>query len=154
MTNNKNKILEILNKILELELAGVIRYTHYSLMIFGYNRIPIVNWFREQSAESLRHAEESGEMITHLGGHPSLKIGDLLETYNHNISDILEESLNHEEKSLNLYKELMKVSDNNSIFVREYAVKMIVEEENHIGEVDKMLRKEGDHKSYNTISNL
>ncbi|MEK6554351.1 MAG: bacterioferritin, partial [Bdellovibrionota bacterium] len=36
------KVIDALNVIMENELAGVVRYTHYSLMIFGHNRIPIV----------------------------------------------------------------------------------------------------------------
>ena len=71
----------ILNKILELELAGVVRYLHYSFMIFGYHRIPICAWLRQQSAESTTHAVLAGEHITSLGGHPSLRIGTLLETH-------------------------------------------------------------------------
>ena len=72
----------ILNKILEHELAGVVRYNHYSFMVYGYNRIPIVSWLRQQATESMDHAQQSGEMITHFGGHPSLGIGQLLETHN------------------------------------------------------------------------
>ena len=45
------KVVTLLNQILEAELAGVVRYTHYSLMIFGYNRIPIVSWMRGQATE-------------------------------------------------------------------------------------------------------
>lgn len=144
MTDYKNKALELLNKILEVELAGVVRYTHYSLMVYGYNRIPIVSWLREQSQESLRHAQEAGELITHLGGHPSLSIGQLLETENHDIGDILKESLEHEKLSLSFYHELLKVTEGNSVMLEEYARKLIAEEEMHIGEVDKMLRKSGD----------
>ena len=56
---NKDKVLKILNDVLEItELAGVVRYTHYSLMIYGYNRIPIVSWMREQATESLDHVIE------------------------------------------------------------------------------------------------
>jgi bacterioferritin len=145
MTNQKQKIISILNKVLETELAGVVRYTHYSLMIFGHNRIPIVKWLKEQASESLLHAGEAGEMITHYGGHPSLAIGTLLETENHNIDAILEESKQHESNSLDLYKNLLKLTEGvtDYILVREYAVQKIVEEESHLGEVDKMLRKEG-----------
>lgn len=148
MTDYKNNALQILNKILEIELAGVVRYTHYSLMVFGFNRIPIVEWLRSQAQESLKHAQEAGELTTHFGGHPSLGIGPLLETENHDIGDILRESLEHEHKSLALYKELLKVSEDNSILLEEYARKLIAEEEMHIGEVDKMLRKSGDIGTY------
>ena len=39
--------VDILNHILEMELAGTIHYTHYSFMVFGYGRIPIVKWLEE-----------------------------------------------------------------------------------------------------------
>lgn len=148
MKDYQNNALQILNKILEIELAGVVRYTHYSLMVFGYNRIPIVEWLRGQSLESLKHAQEAGELTTHFGGHPSLGIGPLLETENHDIGDILRESLEHEHKSLLMYKELLKVAEGNSILLEEYARRLISEEEMHIGEVDKMLRKSGDIGTY------
>ncbi|MFM9836218.1 MAG: bacterioferritin [Methylophilaceae bacterium] len=137
-------VIKALNTILEFELAGVVRYTHYALMVFGYNRIPIVSWLRGQAAESLAHADKAGELVTHLGGHPSLSIGQLLETHNHDIGDILRESLAHETASLNAYKALLKLVEGDSVMLEEYAREMIYQEELHIGEVDKMLRKPGD----------
>ena len=79
---DNQKVINALNTILEFELAGVVRYTHYGLMVYGYSRIPIVGWIREQATESLAHANQAGELITNLGGHPSLSIGPLLETHN------------------------------------------------------------------------
>ena len=148
MAKSDNKaVIQALNTILEFELAGVVRYTHYALMVFGYNRIPIVSWLRGQAAESLTHADKAGEIITHLGGHPSLSIGPLLETHNHDIGDILRESLAHETASLNAYKALLKLVEGDSVMLEEYAREMIYQEELHIGEVDKMLRKPGEiHK--------
>jgi len=140
---NNSAIVQALNTILELELAGVVRYTHYSLMVFGYNRIQIVSWLRSQATESLDHANKAGEIITHLGGHPSLSIGPLLETHNHDIGDILRESLAHETTALNAYKALLKIVGD-SVMLEEYAREMIYQEELHLGEVDKMLRKPGD----------
>ena len=140
---NKDKIVELLNSIIQLELAGVVRYTHYSLMVFGYNRIPIVSWLREQADESLRHAQEAGEMVTHLGGHPSLKIGKLLESHKHDIKEILLESLKHESTGLDVYKELLQEVEGKSVMLEEYARSHILEEEAHCGEVDKMLRNPG-----------
>jgi bacterioferritin len=138
------KIVKLLNKILELELAGVVRYTHYSLMVFGYNRIPIIGWLREQANESLLHAGKAGELITHLGGHPSLSIGPLLETHNHDIGDILRESLEHEGMALQAYRDLLAAVEGTSVMLEEYAREMIYAEELHQGEVNKMLRKPGE----------
>src|SRR4051794_32970494 len=97
---SQEEVLECLNRILEAELAGVVRYMHYSLMVFGHNRIPIVKWLRDQATESLTHAGLVGEHITTLGGHPSLKIGKLTETHKHSATDILTESLKHEKEQL------------------------------------------------------
>jgi len=133
-----------LNKILEFELAGTVRYTHYSLMTYGYNRIPIVKWLNEQAAESLADAQAAGELITQLGEHPSLAIGPLLETHKHDIGDILRESMQHEHDTLALYYKLLELVGGNSIMIEEYAREMIRTEEQHLGEVDKMLRKPGD----------
>ena len=116
MADNK-KIIEALNKILELELAGVVRYTHYALMVYGYSRIPIISWLRSQATESLDHANRAGELITNLGGHPSLAIGPLLETHNHDIGNILRESLEHEKISLNSYKELLTLVEGQSVML-------------------------------------
>ena len=133
-----------LNKIMEYELAGTVRYTHYSLMTYGYNRIPIVSWLRGQATESLAHATAAGELITQLGEHPSLAIGPLLETHQHDVGDILRESLHHEREALELYYKLLEQVKDKSVQIEEYAREMIMQEEQHLGEVDKMLRKPGD----------
>ena len=139
----KKRVIELLNRILESELAGVIRYTHYSLLVFGYTRIPIVSWLREQATESLTHAQAAGEMITHLGAYPSLGIGKLLDSHKHDIGMILTESMEHEAAALLLYKELLSAVEGRSVILEEYARQMVYAEELHAGEVDKMLRKPG-----------
>ena len=141
---DKQETISTLNKIMELELAGVVRYTHYALMVYGYHRIPIVSWLKENANESLAHAHKAGELVTMLGGHPSLKIGSLLETEKHDIGDILKESLEHEKTSLGCYYELLKIVEGKSIHLEEYARQMISQEEMHLDEVNKMLRVPGE----------
>jgi bacterioferritin len=141
---DKEKVSAVLNRILEMELAGAVRYTHYSLMVYGYNRIPIVSWLREQANESLAHAQQAGEMITSLGEHPSLGMGQLLETHRHDIGDILRESLDHERAGIGIYRELLALVEGKSVWLEEYARSMIALEETHAFEVEKMLRKPGE----------
>ena len=147
-TLDKTATVNLLNHILEAELAGVVRYTHYSLMVYGYSRIPIVSWLRDQATESLAHAYEAGELITHFGEHPSLKIGQLLETQQHEINDILLESLAAEKRGLALYYQLLDLVQGKSVLLEEYARKMIAAEEMHLGEVNKMLRKPGEVQAF------
>lgn len=143
-TTDTEKAIAVLNKIMELELAGVVRYTHYSLMVFGYNRIPIVSWLKSNATEGLDHAHKAGEMLTMIGGHPSLRIGQLLETHKHDIGDILRETLEHEQTGLAAYYELLDVVRDKSVVLEEYARDMISLEELHLDEVNKMLRRPGD----------
>ena len=140
--------VDLLNKITEMELAGVVRYTHYSLMVYGYNRIPIVEWLRSEAQTSLAHAQEAGELVTHFGAHPSLGIGPLLETHEHDIGAILRESMAHEQASLALYRKLLEAAQGKSVLLEEFARKMIATEEQHLGEVDKMLRAPGDIEAF------
>ena len=145
---DKTQVVGVLNEILEAELAGVVRYTHYSLMVFGHNRIPITKWLRGEADTCLAHAQEAGELVTHFGEHPSLKIGALLETHKHEVNDILLEALEAEKAGLALYKKLLDLVLDRSVFLEEYARRMVAEEEMHLGEVNKMLRKPGEVKVY------
>lgn len=131
---------DILNSIMEFELAGVVRYTHYSLMVTGPYRLPIVEFFKAQATESLLHAQQVGEILTGLEGHPSQRIAPIEESYQHSVRDILEESLNHEKKALSLYKKLLDTVENASVYLEEFARTMIGQEELHNIEIKKMLR--------------
>lgn len=134
------KAIDILRTIMEFELAGVVRYTHYSLMVTGPNRIPIVDFFKAQATESLTHAQQVGEILTGLEGHPSLKIAPMEESYKHTVRDILEESFAHEKKALQLYKELLTTVEDASVYLEEFSRTMIGTEELHTIEIKKMLR--------------
>ena len=138
-----NKACAILNEIMEYELAGVVRYTHSAMMITGPYRIPIVAFLKEQASESLLHAQGAGELIAGLDGHPSQKIAKIEETGQHNIKDILEESLEHELHAVGLYKKLLEEVEDRSIYLEEYARGMIGEEEQHSLELKRMLKDYG-----------
>ncbi len=142
-SKTEKQVVATLNRILELELAGVVRYMHYSFMIFGHNRIPITSWLRGQAAESQAHAVLAGEHITALGGHPSLKIGELLETHRHDVEEILKEAHTHEREGLDEYRKLLALVTGKSVMLEEYARAQIASEEQHLAEIRKMMRKPG-----------
>jgi bacterioferritin len=138
---DKQGVVSVLNRILEHELAGVVRYTHFSFMVYGHGRIPIVSWLRSQADESLLHAQEAGEMVTLLGEHPSLGIGALLDTPEHDVDSLLRKSVEGEREAVALYRNLLDLVKDRSVTLEEYARKMIASEEMHVGEVEKMLRR-------------
>jgi len=137
---NESKVCDILNTIVEYEMAGVVRYAHSSLMVTGPYRIPIVQFLQEQANESLQHALQAGELITGLDGHPSQIIAPIDESHDHSILRILEESLEHETFAVDLYKELLREVEGASVYLEEYARGQIGQEEQHALEIKKMLK--------------
>ncbi len=137
---NTDKIISILNDILQYELAGVVKYTHFALMVTGPNRIILDKFFKSQASESLEHAQQAGELLTGLNGHPSQVIPNIEETNKHTVKDLLTESLSHEEKAIELYTQLLECSENKSLYIEEFARGMIKQEEMHSIEIKKMLR--------------
>ena len=135
-----NSTCEILNNIMEYELAGVVRYTHSSIMVSGPHRIPIVEFLQNQAKESLTHAQEAGELLTGLEGHPSQKIAPIVETHKHSVEDILKESLEHELHALRLYNDLLSAVEGKSVFIEEFARNKIGQEEQHSLELRKMVK--------------
>ncbi len=137
---NREQVCKILNDIIELEMAGVVRYAHSSLMVSGPYRLPIVAFLQEQANESLAHALQAGEYITGLDGHPSQVIAPIEENHNHSVQQILEESLEHETNAVIKYKELLEEVTDASIMLEEYARGQIGMEEQHALEIKKMLK--------------
>lgn len=137
---NNDVVVKKLDEILEAEISGVVRYLHYSLMIKGPNRIPIVKFFRDQATEAFDHAALIGEKITSLGGHPSLTVQPIKESNKHDVMDILRESMEHEKHAAGLYKELLALAGDN-IALEELAREMIRLEVEHIEEVEKMINR-------------
>jgi bacterioferritin len=144
MDLDQDDAVKTLNEIVELELAGAVRYTQYSLMVFGHARIPIISWMREQAAESLMHATLAGEEVTSLGGKVSLRIAELVGTHHASVDEMMEEMLVHERHGIELYRRLLDISDGRSVSLEELARQMIRNEELHAAEIEKMLRRRGD----------
>ena len=144
---SEQRVCELLNEIIELEMAGVVRYAHSSLMVSGPYRLPIVEFLQEQATESLQHALQAGELITGFGGHPSQDIAVIEDNNNHSVEQILQESLEHEEHAVSLYKELLVEVVDASIMLEEYARGQIGQEEQHALEIRKMLKDYGTNKS-------
>jgi len=138
------KVADVLNQIVETELAGAVRYTQYSLMVFGHARIPIIEWMREQASESLTHAAQAGEEVTTLGRQVSLKIGTLVGVHHPSVDAMMKEMLEHERRGIAAYEQLLELVAERSVSLEEYARSMIRSEELHVSEIQKMLRQRGD----------
>ena len=144
MEPNRDETIDVLNEILELELAGAVRYMQYSLMVFGHARIPIMDWMRKQTNEALMHAAVVGEEVTALGGKVSLNIGKLVGTHHDTVDEMMQEMIVHERAGIELYGKLLRLVEEKSVSLEELAREMVRNEELHVAEIEKMLRKRGD----------
>ncbi len=144
MELDRDRVVNTLNRLVELELSGAVRFTQYSLMVFGHARIPIMSWMREQAQQSLAHAVEAGEEVTALGGKVSLGIGELVGTHHDSVDQMLEEMLIHERHGVALWQELLQLTEGRSVSLEELARQMLRSEQLDIAEMEKMLRKRGD----------
>ncbi len=115
------QFLPVLNEIMKAELAGVVRYTHYSLVITGPNRLPLVDFMKMQASESLLHAQQVGEILTGLGGHPEQGIAPIEESHDHSIETVLRESIEHERRALDLYRQMLELAEGESVYLEEFA---------------------------------
>ena len=136
-----DRVTEQLDRILQMELAGIIYYTHYSFMIYGHARIPITSWLRDNATESLAHAQEAGEMIMRLHRRPALGIAQLPTTRHNTIDEIITESVEREEAGVQLYRDLLAMIKDTSIVLEEYAQRMVAAEAVHIREMELILMK-------------
>ena len=132
-------VTEQLNRILQMELAAVIYYTHYPFMVYGHARIPITAWLRENATESLTHAQEAGQMIMRLHKRPALGIATLPTTQHNTIDEIVTELVEREESGVELYRELLALVKDKSVVLEEYATRMVATEAVHIREMELML---------------
>jgi bacterioferritin len=144
MDLDRDEVVGTLNEIVELELAGAVRYTQYSLMVFGHARIPITSWMRAQAAEALQHAADVGEEITTLNASVSLGIGELVGTYHDSVDDMMQEMLVHERHGIGLYEKLLEQVEGRDVSLEELARLRLRDESLHCAEIEKMLRRRGD----------
>ncbi len=141
-TLDRDKAIAILNRIVECELAGVIRYTQFSLTVEGEDRAEVATWLRAQADEGLKHAQRAGRLIALLGGQAATASwAPLLGGDVHDIDTILRASLRHETEACHADQQLLELSRGRSVFIEDYARDLIVTETMHINQVGRLMRQ-------------
>lgn len=134
------KLIMALNKDLEKEMAGIVRYLHHSFIIFGPDRGPLVQMFRAQATESMNHAVQLGEKITALGGHPTVKVEQVFEPGHQTVEEMLAEDLEAEKKQLQLYIDQLRELGDENLPMKLMLEQIVVDEQTHVEEIEKYLR--------------
>lgn len=140
MDKSKEKLIKALNKDLEREMAGIVRYLHHSFIVFGPHRGPLVQMFRGQATESMTHAIQLGEKITALGGHPTVRVDQVFEPGDQSVEDMIAEDLKAEKAQLELYTQQLKEFGEENLTIKLMLEQVIIAEQTHVDEMEKYLR--------------
>ena len=140
MDKSKERLIKALNKDLEREMAGIVRYLHHSFIVFGPHRGPLVEMFRTQATESTTHAIQLGEKITALGGHPTVRVEQVFEPGDQTIEEMIEEDLKAERTQLELYTQQLREFGDENLPIKLMLEQVIIAEQTHVDEMEKYLR--------------
>ncbi len=96
------KLLEMLNKDLELEYAAGIQYVQHSAVMSGAQYGDIIKELKVHATQEFEHAMTLSDQIDFLGGTPAINVGPV-RTSRDNV-EMLEQDLASEEDAIARYK--------------------------------------------------
>lgn len=137
---DKTKVIKKLNEALERELTEVVKYMHQSFWVRGKQRKKMVDFFREQSRESMDHAIRLGEKIVDMGGTPIVKILEIYEPKDHSIKEVLQECIRDERAAMEGYQKMLPLVAGDKA-LEKLIGGLAVEEGGHIAEIEKLAKK-------------
>lgn len=124
-----------------MEVAGAVRNLHYSFLVFGPGRKPVVEFFRKEAAEAMDHAALLGEKIIALGGHPTTNAQPVKEPREHTIDALLRESIKYEEQAVRMYEGILGLVQDDTA-LRVLFENQVLAEQEHVEELRKYLLPE------------
>ncbi len=134
-----DELLKGLNEDFNREIHAMLSYLQKSFLVFGPNRPPVVGFFRHEAEESMGHAIKIGEKMTALGAIPTIE-SQSIHGHPKSIRELLEESRAIEVAALEGYKARLEQAGDD-IALRMMLEEQVSEEQEHLEEVDKLLRE-------------
>jgi bacterioferritin len=134
------KLLELLNKGIARELQVSIQYMWQHVLAKGIESVAVEDIFREIAITEMKHAEAIAERLAYLGGTPTTKpspifVGDSLK-------EMLQTDVKAEEEAITLYKQTIKVADEEGdSTTRRLFEEILSAEEEHHDTFTKLLEK-------------
>jgi bacterioferritin len=134
------KLLELLNKGIAREIQVSIQYMWQHVLAKGVKGAAVEDIFEKIAITEMKHAEAIAERLAYLGETPTTKpdpisVGDSLE-------EMIENDVKAEEEAIALYKQTIKVADEEGdITTRKLFEDILAEEEKHHDTFTKLLEK-------------
>jgi len=130
------ELIESLNRVLSLELAGVIQYLQHSFLVTGTEREVFKEFFRDLSGEARDHAATLGDKIVALGGVPTVEPGEIRQATE--LAEMLRQDLELERTALEAYLAAWRACTDNELGTRFLLEERIASEQKHVEEFEKL----------------
>ncbi|HZW36830.1 MAG: ferritin-like domain-containing protein [Deltaproteobacteria bacterium] len=103
------KIIDALNKVLEMEIGAILQYLHHHWTGDGMESAAILPLFEKTSMDEMKHAERVAERINFLEGNPSPKPAPVKT--GGDLRKMMQDDLDGEYGAIEFYKTVIKLAD-------------------------------------------
>jgi bacterioferritin len=136
------KIIDALNKVLELEIGAILQYLHHHWTGDGMESAAILPLFEKTSMDEMKHAERVAERINFLEGDPSLKPAPAKK--GGDLRKMMLDDLEAEYGAIEFYKTVIKLADEvGDSTTRLMMEEIVAQEEEHADLWETLLQKTG-----------
>jgi bacterioferritin len=102
MAVTMEKLVELLNRDLELEYSAAIQYINHAAVMTGAAYGDIIKELKIHANEEIQHAMILADQIDYLEGAPSVKVGEIRTSKKN--EEMLQQDLEGEEDAIKRYK--------------------------------------------------
>jgi bacterioferritin (cytochrome b1) len=134
--NKHAKLIRLLNESLGWELRAQAMYAHYAAYVKGLESLALTGHFEAESAESVGHAKQVRDAIAMLGGEAVTVRDRAPIVHTGDTRVMLKEALKTEAAAADVYRRIVPLVKDNSIFFHALShimmdeMKAVVELEN------------------------
>ena len=140
MAITQEKLIELLNKDLELEYSAAIQYINHSSVMTGAAYGDVIKELKIHANEEVQHAMILADQINYLGGSPSVKVGEIHTSKDND--EMLQQDLNGEEDAIKRYKIRVEQSEQLKEFALAQQLRTILAvEQEHAMDLQRALGK-------------
>ena len=134
------KLMELLNRGIARELQVSIQYMWQHVLAKGVESAAVEDILREIAITEMKHAEEIAERLAYLGETPTTKPNPIF--VGGGLKEMLKTDVKAEEEAIALYKQTIKVADEEGdITTRRLFEEILGQEEEHHDTFTKLLGK-------------
>ncbi len=102
MAITTNKLIDLLNRDLELEYSAAIQYINHAAVMKGAAYGDVIKEIKIHANEEIAHAVILADQIDYLGGSPSVNVGKIVTSEDNDV--MLQQDLDGEEDAIKRYK--------------------------------------------------